>query len=87
MSCTRKQNDGYCNHFQCPFPDQSGVRCVDLIEYDSITFCERGEGCNPSCLHSFNTEGTNIRDVAAKAWLVHMKTYFNYRNSFDGCFS
>lgn len=52
MACDRKVATGICDHYQCPFKDQTrlGYECVDV----SDEFCECGDGCIPECPYSFD---------------------------------
>ena len=57
MACDQRKVLGYCNHYQCPYSDQTrlGYECVDIIE----DFCECGDGCIPECEYSFDPAWQN----------------------------
>lgn len=54
MACDRRIAIGTCDHYQCPYKDQTthGYECVDVIE----EFCECGDGCIEECPYSFAPE-------------------------------
>lgn len=69
MACQHKINNGWCNHFQCPFPKETehGYECVDLFTNDGISICEVGEGCLTKCPHSWQLGSNSPQELAAKA--------------------
>ena len=44
MGCIKRENTGTCNHFQCPYTEDSGFECVDLLDFGTI--CENSGGSN-----------------------------------------
>ncbi len=61
MGCIRREREGYCFHHQCPYPDRTGVECVDV----RAGFCELGDRCIDDCEYSFDRL---LRDKALKAF-------------------
>jgi hypothetical protein len=64
MACERKVATGFCDHYQCPYMDETahGYECVEVIEgywFDVMTedktgLCECGDDCLPQCKYSFD---------------------------------
>ena len=52
MACIKKQKNGSCSHYQCPFSDLSGYECVDIIAGK----CEVGRDCVAECAYSFTDD-------------------------------
>lgn len=60
MACSKRERTGFCTHSQCPFPEQSGYECIEIID----NFCEIGEGCVVECEHSY-TQAESEKAIAA----------------------
>ena len=45
MPCRVRQLTGSCRHDACPYPDESGVECVDIDRWGDWPVCERVGGC------------------------------------------
>lgn len=57
MGCRRRDEAGICAHDQCPFPEESGYDCVDLVSDGSDgAYCEAGDGCVEACPYSWPVE-------------------------------
>ena len=65
MTCERREATGYCDHYQCPFKDETehGYQCVDVVEgiflfldEKNKGICECGDGCLEKCKYSFDPE-------------------------------
>lgn len=43
-----------CHHSQCPFPEQSGYNCVEIVG----GYCEIGQNCVKQCQFSYSKRKT-----------------------------
>lgn len=55
MPCSLRQQRGTCDHFQCVFPDQSGHRCLSVVDHR----CVIGEDCVEQCAYSWESGRKN----------------------------
>jgi hypothetical protein len=56
MACEKRIRSGSCSHFQCPYPEESGINCVEIFG----DCCEVGLDCFGDCEYSY-TEGETER--------------------------
>jgi len=52
MACKKRKKLGYCGHDQCPYPNQTGYECVEVVD----GYCEAGYDCYPLCPHSYKAD-------------------------------
>lgn len=74
MACIRRENTGSCEHYQCPFKDETphGYECVDLLFGTIVSFCEVGENCLEKCPYSFVKDSGSDVEKSAIEWSKNM---------------
>ena len=70
MACIKREQYGHCAHTQCPFPDESGVECVDVVK----NFCEIGDGCITACQWSWDPNDTEKTAQADAVFIAELKS-------------
>ncbi len=62
MACYGRQKTGSCDHTQCPFSDESGYECVEVVG----GMCEVGDGCVRACPYSWPAKNTKKTEKAVE---------------------